>query len=91
MCLLAGCLLTCTHAERKARRWTCCFLCAAGGPWFPDYRTTDFAAPWFAHMKEYEATLPKQRLLCPFELFSCKGGKPLEGYPNSGDTWSWDA
>ena len=63
----------------------------AGGPWFPDYRETDFAAPWFAHMKEYEATLPKQRLLCPFELFSCKGGKPMEGYPNSDDTWSWDA
>jgi len=62
-----------------------------GGPWFPDYRETDFAAPWFAHMKEYEATLPKQRLLCPFELFSCKGGKPMEGYPNSDDTWSWDA
>lgn len=62
----------------------------AGGPWFPDYRTTDFAAPWFAHMKEYEATLPKARLLCPFELFSCKGGAPLEGYPNSADTWTWD-
>jgi hypothetical protein len=40
-----------------------------GGPWFPDYRNTDYSKEWFAHMKEYEATLPKQRLLCPFGEF----------------------
>jgi lipopolysaccharide biosynthesis glycosyltransferase len=63
-----------------------------GGPWFPDYRTTDYAAPWFEHMKEYEATLPKQRMLCPFELFTTADppSKVLEGYPNSNDTWTWD-
>ena len=43
-----------------------------GGPWFPDYRETDYAKEWFDHMKEYEATLPKPRLLCPFERFTVK-------------------
>jgi len=60
-----------------------------GGPWFPDYRNTDYSKEWFAHMKEYEATLPKQRLLCPFDLFSMKGLPVLEGYPNSSEIWSW--
>ncbi|KAK3258346.1 hypothetical protein CYMTET_32606 [Cymbomonas tetramitiformis] len=61
-----------------------------GGPWFPDYRDTDYATEWFEHMKECEKTLPKQRLLCPFELFSTKGTAPLEGYPNSAERWEWD-
>jgi len=60
-----------------------------GGPWFPDYRGTDYAKEWFDHMKEYEKTLPAPRLLGPFERFSEKGVKPLEGYPNSDELWSW--
>jgi lipopolysaccharide biosynthesis glycosyltransferase len=60
-----------------------------GGPWFPDYRETDYAKEWFDHMKEYEATLPKPRLLCPFERFTCKGTKFLEGYANSDEPWTW--
>jgi len=60
-----------------------------GGPWFPDYRDTDYAAEWFEYMREYENTLPAPRLLCPYELFSCKGVPPLEGYENSGDRWEW--
>lgn len=61
-----------------------------GGPWFPDYRNTDYAKEWFDELKKYEATLAKPRLLCPYELFSTEGNKPLEGYANSADLWSWD-
>mmetsp|Transcript_15766 Transcript_15766/g.44119 ORF Transcript_15766/g.44119 Transcript_15766/m.44119 type:complete len:282 (+) Transcript_15766:153-998(+) len=61
-----------------------------GGPWFPDYRTTDYAKEWFDELKKYESTLAKPRLLCPYELFSTQGNKPLEGYANSHETWSWD-
>ena len=60
-----------------------------GGPWFPDYRETDYSKEWFDHMKEYEATLPKPRLLCPFERFTRKGTKFLEGYANSDEPWTW--
>lgn len=28
-----------------------------GGPWFPDYRNTDYAKEWFEYLKMYEATL----------------------------------
>ena len=63
-----------------------------GGPWFPDYRNTDYAKEWLEHLAEYEKTLPTKRHLCPYELFSCKDppAKPLPGYPNSHETWSWD-
>lgn len=63
-----------------------------GGPWFPDYRDTDYAAEWFEELAEYEKTLTKTRLLCPYELFSTATppNAPLKGYPNSNETWSWD-
>jgi len=57
-----------------------------GGPWFPDYREdedTDYRAEWEEELKEFEATLPTTRLLCPYERFSVKGIKPRAGYPNS--------
>mmetsp|Transcript_17394 Transcript_17394/g.55871 ORF Transcript_17394/g.55871 Transcript_17394/m.55871 type:complete len:274 (-) Transcript_17394:63-884(-) len=66
-----------------------------GGPYFPDWREdeapfTDYHDEWVEYMKEYEAQLPKQRLLCPYERFSLKGNKPMAGYPNSNDMWSWE-
>jgi lipopolysaccharide biosynthesis glycosyltransferase len=67
----------------------CAIHYTEGGPWFPDYRETDYAREWFDELMEYEKTLPKQRLLCPYELFSTKGKKPLPGYPNSNETWTW--
>ena len=71
----------------KAIHWT------EGGPWFPDYRSTDYAQLWFDELKAYEATLPAPRRLCPYELFSTKTPRslPLAGYANSGDTWDWSA
>jgi hypothetical protein len=48
-----------------------------------------YAPEWFDHMKEYEATLKVPRQLCPYERFSEKGTKFLEGYPNSDDPWTW--
>mmetsp|Transcript_26003 Transcript_26003/g.41771 ORF Transcript_26003/g.41771 Transcript_26003/m.41771 type:complete len:293 (+) Transcript_26003:100-978(+) len=60
-----------------------------GGPWFPDYRHTDYAEVWFEHMREYEATLKVPRQLCPYERFSEKGTKFLEGYTNSDEPWTW--
>ena len=61
-----------------------------GGPWFPDYRDTDYSKEWFDELKLYESKLPEKRLLCPYERFSEKGVKPLEGYANSDDLWSWE-
>ena len=61
-----------------------------GGPWFPDYRDTDYSKEWFEELRAYEAKLPAPRLLCPYERFSEKGNKPLEGYANSDDLWAWD-
>ncbi len=62
-----------------------------GGPWFPDYREGhDYGKEWFEELAKYEKTLPEKRKLCPYELFSEKGIKPLEGYPNSNETWAWD-
>ena len=61
-----------------------------GGPWFPDYRDVDYAAEWMRHLKEYEETLPAPRALCPYERFSENGNKPLEGYVNSDQLWSWE-
>jgi len=62
-----------------------------GGPWFPDHReaNVDYSEEWFAELKKYEATLPEKRQLCPYELFSEQGHKPLAGYPNSDQRWSW--
>lgn len=60
-----------------------------GGPWFPDYRNVDYSKQWFEELKAYEATLPTKRMLCPYELFSTRNSKPLEGYPNSNDKWDW--
>ena len=61
-----------------------------GGPWFPDYRNTDYAAQWMQYLAEYEKTLQKPRLLCPYERFSKKGNAPLPGYANSNETWFWE-
>ena len=61
-----------------------------GGPWFPDYRDVDYAAEWMRHLREYEATLPSPRALCPYERFSEKGNRPLEGYVNSDQPWTWE-
>lgn len=58
-----------------------------GGPWFPDYRNTDYSDVWFQHLREYESTLTKKRQLCPFERFSTRGASILEGYSNSGVPW----
>lgn len=60
-----------------------------GGPWFPDYRKTDYSKVWFEYLKEYEATLTQPRKLCPYERFSETGAKALEGYFNSDEHWSW--
>eukprot|EP01100_Stratorugosa_tubuloviscum_P010804 TRINITY_DN46_c0_g2_i3.p1 TRINITY_DN46_c0_g2~~TRINITY_DN46_c0_g2_i3.p1 ORF type:complete len:285 (-),score=132.12 TRINITY_DN46_c0_g2_i3:131-985(-) len=60
-----------------------------GGPWYPDYRDTDFSKEWFEELALYEATLPTKRKLCPYELFSQNGIKPLTGYENSNETWTW--
>ena len=61
-----------------------------GGPWFPDYRNTDYAREWFEYLREYEATLKAPRLLCPYERFSLKGNEPLHGYANSDCPWRWE-
>lgn len=61
-----------------------------GGPWFPDYRETDYSAEWFEELKDYEKTLTRKRKLCPYELFSEKGVAPLTGYENSNERWTWD-
>lgn len=63
-----------------------------GGPWFPDYRDTDYSKEWFEHMREYEKTLAKPRLLCPFERYTCANNqdKILTGYANSEEVWNWD-
>ena len=61
-----------------------------GGPWFPDFRNTDYAEDWMKCMREYEATLATPRLLCPYERFSKKGNAPLRGYLNSDAPWSWE-
>jgi lipopolysaccharide biosynthesis glycosyltransferase len=61
-----------------------------GGPWFPDYRNTDYAAEWMEHMREYEKTLETPRVLCPYERFSKRGNAPLQGYSNSDEPWSWE-
>jgi hypothetical protein len=71
-----------------------------GGPWYPDYRTksgplTDYHAEWLLELREYEATLPCPRQLCPHELYSEEGNSPMIGYPNSNaefnddDHWLW--
>lgn len=62
-----------------------------GGPWFPDYRDTDYSKEWFEYLKMYEATLKHPRLLCPYERFSQKGAEILRGYGNSDTPWHWDA
>jgi hypothetical protein len=61
-----------------------------GGPWFPDYRNTDYAEQWMGYLREYEATLAAKRKLCPYERFSKKGNAPLPGYANSDTKWTWE-
>ena len=61
-----------------------------GGPWFPDYRDTDYATEWFEYLRRYEATLKVPRLLCPYERFSQKGNHILRGYENSDSPWTWE-
>ena len=61
-----------------------------GGPWFPDYRNTDYGKIWFEYLRAYEATLAQPRKLCPFERFTERGSKILEGYVNSSEPWSWE-
>ena len=61
-----------------------------GGPWFPDYRDTDYATEWSEYLKRYEATLKVPRLLCPYERFSQKGNQILRGYENSDSPWTWE-
>ncbi|XRB15118.1 hexosyltransferase [Pseudoscourfieldia marina] len=62
-----------------------------GGPYFPDYRTVDYSQEWLDELKEYEKTLKKPRVLCPYERFMTKpDSETLEGYANSGTKWSWD-
>eukprot|EP01101_Sappina_pedata_P005632 TRINITY_DN261_c1_g1_i1.p1 TRINITY_DN261_c1_g1~~TRINITY_DN261_c1_g1_i1.p1 ORF type:complete len:285 (-),score=138.65 TRINITY_DN261_c1_g1_i1:79-933(-) len=63
-----------------------------GGPWFPDHRAigVDYQKEWFEELKEFEATLPEKRKLCPFERFSQNGSPFLPGYPNSEDKWEWE-
>eukprot|EP00899_Mesostigma_viride_P012943 jgi/Mesvir1/2164/Mv16676-RA.1 len=68
-----------------------------GGPHFPDYRClpktdplTHYHDEWLEYMKEYEALLPEKRLLGPYERLTFHGNKPLEGYPNSDDLWTWE-
>jgi len=66
-----------------------------GGPYYPDYRErgVDYAQEWFQWLKKYEAQLPGQRLLTPYERFSTAKppSKPLPGYANSNDyPWTWD-
>ena len=61
-----------------------------GGPWFPDYRDTDYAEEWFKYLRMYEATLKSPRLLCPYERFSQKGNDSLTGYRNSDSPWCWE-
>eukprot|EP00959_Pyramimonas_sp_CCMP1952_P323607 6772408-Pyramimonas_sp.AAC.1 len=67
---------------------------------YPDYReaegnVTDYHAEWWEELKAYEATLPCKRLLCPHELYSENGHKPIAGYPNSDapydedEHWIW--
>ena len=58
-----------------------------GGPWFPDYRDTDYATIWFEHMKEYEDSLDEKRLLCPYERFTVRNSPFVSGYPNSDVPW----
>lgn len=59
-----------------------------GGPWFPDYRDTDYAAEWLEMMREYESTLSEVRMLCPYERFSTRNLPVLDGYPNSHIAWN---
>ena len=57
-----------------------------GGPWFPDYRNdpdTEFKEEWFSAMKEFEATLSRPRLLCPYER-----DRSYPGYSNSKEPYS---
>lgn len=61
-----------------------------GGPWFPDYRTTEYAENWFDYLRMYEATLKIPRLLCQYERFSQNGNAFLKGYANSDKPWCWE-
>jgi len=63
-----------------------------GGPWFPDHRAAgvDYQKEWIDELHEYEKTLPTQRKLCPYEIFTLKDSPVLPGYPNSSERWIWE-